>query len=121
MKKNQPKPRPKQKKKKGKGDKPQPAADSSQPVVQGVNVPVWGEPLHLGSLGGDSVIDIPVPLNQAAIQEMSPLAGVALVLHRRLTELEDKVKLLERDLNLHHRIARLEAALGEGPGASDED
>ncbi len=99
-----------------------PAQDAAQgPRVEGLNVPAWGEPLVVGRIG-DAPVEVPVPLNEAALEEMTPVAGVALVLHHRVKELEENVKLLQRDLDLHHRLARLEAALGEGPGASaDED
>jgi hypothetical protein len=59
-------------------------------------------------------------LNEAAVQAMTPLAGVALVLHQRCLDLEKRMELLERDLALHQRIARLEAQLGSGPGASSD-
>lgn len=115
----------KRKKKRGRESKKKDAAtseqnESSRPRVEGLNVPAWGEPLIAGKIG-DNPVMVPVPLNEAALEEMTPLSAIGLVLTHRIIALEEECKMLRRDLNLHERIARLEAAMGEGPGSDETD
>jgi hypothetical protein len=81
-----------------------PAAESTTPQ--------WGRALVLGSIDG-SPVEIPTPMNMAAIKALSPLAGVALVMHERMSAMEDQIRLMQRDLDLHNRLSRLEAAAAE--------
>ena len=84
--------------------------------------PAWGPPIVLGTVGG-RVIEIQPPVNQAAVQTLSPDAAVVLVLNARLVELGEQVKGLEAvvsklrdDLNLSSRLAAIENKLN-GPSS----
>jgi len=79
--------------------------------------PEWGPPMKIGNIGR-RIVEIREPLNEAAIQSIGELEAVALTtavragqLDADLTKLEALVKKLQSDLDLHGRLARVEAAL----------